>query len=51
MHRRVIPLSDGWDKPSTVAEQVGWLEEAGLEVLVPWREDDLALFVADRPGA
>ena len=45
----VIPLSDGWDKPSTVAEQVGWLEGAGLEVNVAWREDDLALFVADRP--
>ena len=26
----VIPLTDDWDKPSTVAEQVGWLEEAGL---------------------
>ena len=29
-HRRVIPLTDDWDKPSTVAEQVGWMEEAGL---------------------
>jgi len=46
----VIPLSDGWDKPSTVSDQVEWLEEAGLQVTVPWQEDDLALFVADRPA-
>jgi tRNA (cmo5U34)-methyltransferase len=46
----VIPLTEGWDKPSTVAEQVGWLEDAGFQVLVTWQEDDLALFVADRPG-
>ena len=45
----MIPLSDGWDKPSTVAEQVGWLEDAGLDVTVAWQEADLALFVADRP--
>jgi tRNA (cmo5U34)-methyltransferase len=47
----VIPLSDGWDKPSTVAEQVGWFEDAGLDVTVAWQEDDLALFVADLPSA
>jgi len=45
----VIPLTDGWDKPSTVAEQVGWMEEAGLAVTVLWQEDDLAIFSADRP--
>jgi tRNA (cmo5U34)-methyltransferase len=44
----VIPLSDGWDKPSTVRDQVGWLDDAGFEVTVAWQEDDLALFVADR---
>lgn len=46
-----IPLSDGWDKPSTVADQVRWLEEAGLIATVVWTEDDLALFVAERPPA
>jgi len=46
-----VPLSDGWDKPSTVAEQVGWLGDAGLDVTVAWQEADLALFVADRPVA
>jgi tRNA (cmo5U34)-methyltransferase len=45
----VIPLTAGWDKPSTVAEQVGWMEDAGLVVTVRWQEDDLALFSADRP--
>jgi tRNA (cmo5U34)-methyltransferase len=47
----VIELSDGYDKPSTVAEQLGWLEEAGLVAAVVWQEDDLALLTADRPGA
>jgi tRNA (cmo5U34)-methyltransferase len=45
----VIPLTAGWDKPSTVAEQVGWMEDAGLAVTVLWQEGDLALFSADRP--
>ena len=45
----VIDLTDGWDKPSTVAEQVGWMEDAGLTVTVLWQEDDLAIFSADRP--
>jgi tRNA (cmo5U34)-methyltransferase len=47
----VIPLTDDWDKPSTVAEQVGWMEEAGLAVTVLWQEDDLAVFSAARPPA
>ena len=47
----MIPLTDDWDKPSTVADQVRWLEEAGLVVTVPWHQDDLALFSADRPTA
>lgn len=44
----VIPLTDDWDKPSTVAEQVGWMEDAGLRVAVLWQEGDLAVFCADR---
>ena len=38
----VIPLTDGWDKPSTVADQVRWMEDAGLEVTV--------LVAGGRPG-
>jgi tRNA (cmo5U34)-methyltransferase len=45
----VIPLTEGWDRPSTVAEQVGWMADAGLAVEVLWEEDDLAVFSADRP--
>jgi tRNA (cmo5U34)-methyltransferase len=45
----VIPLTDGYDKPSLVGDQVRWLQEAGLVVEVVWREDDLAVFTADRP--
>ncbi len=45
-----IPLSDGWDKPSPVVDLVRWLEEAGLIATVVWAEDDLALFVAERPS-
>jgi tRNA (cmo5U34)-methyltransferase len=44
-----IDLTDGWDKPSPVADQVRWLESAGLVATVLWAEDDLALFVAERP--
>lgn len=47
----VIDLTDGWDKPSTVAEQLGWLEAAGLAGALVWQEGDLALFTADRPAA
>ena len=46
----VIPLTAGWDKPSTVAEQVrvDGGRRAGGAVL--WQEDDLAVFLADRPA-
>jgi tRNA (cmo5U34)-methyltransferase len=46
-----IELSDDYDKPSTVGEQVGWLKAAGLSTVVAWQEGDLAVFTADRPGA
>ena len=46
----VIPVEDNHDKPSTVAEQVGWLEEAGLVTSVVWQELDLAVLTADRPS-
>jgi tRNA (cmo5U34)-methyltransferase len=45
-----VPLTEGYDKPSTVADQLGWLEDAGLEAQVTWQKDDLALFIADRPN-
>jgi tRNA (cmo5U34)-methyltransferase len=45
----VTPLSDDYDKPSRLADQVAWLQAAGLEVEVVWQGDDLAVLTADRP--
>jgi len=44
----VTPLSEGFDLPSGVDEQLGWLAEAGLEAAVAWSERDLAVMIADR---
>ncbi|MBA2261561.1 MAG: methyltransferase domain-containing protein, partial [Solirubrobacterales bacterium] len=41
---RSTPLSE-FDFPSTVVQQLGWLEEAGFEATVTWRERDLAVLV------
>ncbi|HEY3842060.1 MAG TPA: class I SAM-dependent methyltransferase [Acidimicrobiales bacterium] len=46
----VNPLCDDYDKPSTVAEQVGWLSALGLVPRVVWQGDDLAVLTADRPA-
>jgi SAM-dependent methyltransferase len=46
----VTPLSDDYDKPSTVAEQMQWLRQAGLSPAVIWQGDDLAVLTADRPA-
>jgi tRNA (cmo5U34)-methyltransferase len=45
----VTPISDDYDKPSSVADQVRWLGEAGFGVAVVWSEQDLAVMVAQRP--
>jgi tRNA (cmo5U34)-methyltransferase len=42
----VSPLDAGYDKPSTLADQLAWLVQAGLEPAVSWREGDLAVLVA-----
>jgi tRNA (cmo5U34)-methyltransferase len=47
----VTPLSEDYDRPSSLAEQVGWLSQAGLAVTVVWSERDLAVLSADRPLA
>lgn len=45
----VVPLDDGYDLPSTVADQLAWLADAGLDApRVTWRERDLAVLAADR---
>jgi tRNA (cmo5U34)-methyltransferase len=46
----VTPLDDGFDLPDTVADQLAWLREAGLDASVGWQARDLAVLVADRSG-
>jgi tRNA (cmo5U34)-methyltransferase len=43
-----IELTPGYDQPSTVDEQLGWLEAAGLTASAPWRRGDLAVLVGER---
>ncbi len=46
----VVPLEDGYDLPDTVADQLAWLADAGLDQpRVTWHERDLAVLAADRP--
>ena len=42
----VIPLSDGYDHPSPLAQQLEWLAETGFEARVVWEHKDLAVVVA-----
>jgi len=44
-----VVLEEGYDRPSTVGEQLRWLRDAGLDARLAWREADLAVLVADRP--
>lgn len=47
----VIPLTPGYDKPSKLAHQLRWLQDAGFRsVDVIWRHDDLAIVVAESSG-
>ena len=40
------PCTPGFDKPSLVADQVQWLQEAGFgEIEVVWEQGDLAVIV------
>ncbi|MBB5912041.1 trans-aconitate methyltransferase [Nocardia transvalensis] len=44
----VTPIDDAYDTPSTAADQIRWLSEAGFAVEIAWEDRDLAVFVADR---
>ncbi len=46
----VIPLTAGYDQPSGLDEQLGWLRAAGLAAAAVWTERDLAVIAADRPA-
>ena len=43
------PLSPGFDRPSSLVDQVAWLRDAGFEVRVCWASGDLAVVAADAP--
>jgi len=42
----VIEGTPGYDKPSTVAEQLSWLADAGFDAGVSWTRQDLAVIAA-----
>jgi hypothetical protein len=44
----VIPLSDDFDRPSTLADQLAWLADAGFDATAVWTEHDLVVVRADR---
>ncbi len=44
-----VSLTPGFDHPSTLAEQLEWLGEAGFEARATWGHADLAVVVAQRP--
>jgi len=45
----VTPIDGDYDTPSTLAEQLGWLADAGFDARVRWAHHDLAVVVADKP--
>lgn len=44
----VTPLSPDYDLPSTVAELLKWLDDAGFEAALTWRRRDLAVLSTER---
>jgi tRNA (cmo5U34)-methyltransferase len=46
----VTPVDSDYDLPSSAAEQLAWLRDAGFAARVAWAERDLAVLVGDRPG-
>lgn len=47
----VTPIDGDHDTPSPAADQLAWLEAAGLRARTAWSHRDLAVLVADRPPA
>jgi L-threonylcarbamoyladenylate synthase len=41
-----VPLTPGFDQPSTLAEQLQWLSDAGFDAIVAWEAADLAVVLA-----
>lgn len=47
----VTPIDGVFDTPSSIDEQLGWLEDAGLTAELTWRDRDLAVLVGTRPSS
>jgi tRNA (cmo5U34)-methyltransferase len=45
----VTPIDDGYDMPSTVADQLRWLKDAPISARVSWSRRDLAVLVGHSP--
>ena len=45
----VTPVTDGHDRPSTLADQLGWLAAAGFAAALTWSERDLVVVRAEQP--
>jgi SAM-dependent methyltransferase len=43
----VTPIDGEYDTPSSVADQLGWLTDAGFRASVAWSHADLAVLVGD----
>jgi tRNA (cmo5U34)-methyltransferase len=46
----VTPLTADHDRPSTLADQLRWLGDAGFDATATWSERDLVVVRADRPA-
>jgi L-threonylcarbamoyladenylate synthase len=44
---RVIPLTEGYDRPDTLSQQLAWLARSAFSVSVEWTQRDLAVIVAE----
>ena len=47
----VTPGTDDHDRPSTAADQLDWLADAGLDATVVWAEQDLVVLRADHEAS
>lgn len=46
----VTPITDDQDRPSTLADQLAWLADAGFDASGVWAERDLVVVRADHPA-
>jgi tRNA (cmo5U34)-methyltransferase len=46
----VVPVEPDHDRPSTLADQLRWLDDAGFDADAVWSEHDLVVVRADRRG-